>query len=151
MDIRSIKCRIIQKLLRKQAVEESFPKSTVGAWFPSNEVNQVENALQDLLESENSPVIINSNDQIALRSIVSAKSYLENNNCGTSVWTDVDTDTSDEPSAVRDRIQDLEAELESMNKSAESWRSEARRRQRFSVLIGFLSFVLGFIASGLII
>lgn len=164
MNDEEIKARIIQKLLRRHSTGPSAtPIDEVSAWFPTHLKDDVQESLEELLRDPASPVedapgIAVTN--VRLGSVEGAIEYLqsrdrevpwafphkkfEGNDEGTT------TPSADSESELHDRITDLEEELGRMDEAAEDWRSEARRRQRLSVLFGVAGFVLGIITSGVI-
>lgn len=155
--------RIIEKLLRKHSVGgNSTSIDQVAAWFPSHQRSIVQETVEELLHDPESPVEEASSTavtNIRLRNVEDAVEYLQSRN-GEVPWgfrnhtsdksnENTVTSSNNSKNELHSRISDLEDELQMMDEAAEDWRSEARRRQRLSVLFGIVGFALGIITSGL--
>lgn len=154
------KARIIEKLLRKHSTGPSAtPIDEVPAWFPSHKKGEAQESVKELLRDPESPVVEAPGlavTNIQLGSVDQAVKYLQSREHQVPWFlqeeyveeSDASPDRSED--ILHDRISDLEEELEIMNNTAEDWRSEARRRQRLSVLFGAVGFILGVVTSGVL-
>ncbi|WP_132059052.1 hypothetical protein [Halorussus amylolyticus] len=159
MDSEEIKQRLIRKMIQQGVVgAHKKQKRTVTSWFPSRQRKIVEKSIEELLKQPNSPLeSVGGRDSIQLTSMEAARGYLQSVE-GSISWELVhdtdreqsDSSTADSSSDLQEQIRVLEDELGKMDEAAKDWRSEARRRQRTSILVGVCSFILGAVASGVV-
>lgn len=160
----SIKGRIIDKLAKQHAYgEHTVHKDTIEAYFLADDREAVDDALKELIRDPKSPVTTaNDRKEITLTSRTAALDYLtkEGGNAEdiqyyhqllhqaeTGRLTDDSTTDPDISEGFNEETKYIVDELKQDNKeskeAAESWREEARRRQRLSLIVGIISLILG--------
>lgn len=161
---KEIQQQIVLKLARRHAGENHpMPKDTIIAFFPPDEQERVESALEDLLSTD-SPIstVDSENERIAITDQEAAKEYLsgylndfrlnalfphtrpEYDAKPSPAQDNDDPGISDErPDELLSEVNGLRQELEDSDKAAEEWREEARRRQRLSIGLSITTFFLG--------
>jgi len=160
----SLKKNIVLKLARRHAwTGNPIPKDLLKALFSPDEADRVESAIEDLTTSESpvdeSPGGIYISDQefaveylsdypdITLNSIIPhAKREgigTESNTPNRNTESNTPNDVKEEMSNLRSEVEGLQKEIKNSDKTAKQWRKEAKRRQRLSILLSVITFILG--------
>ena len=158
-----MKNRIVEKLLRQGVVGARYiQKDTISAWVPSHQSKEIRQALDELSRSPASPIRIDPRGNVQLESVGDAVEYLRENEGRvpfgveeTEPAEEIDKDKikeddrlsrlADQLESTNNELQSTNEELKSMNEAAADWRKKARRRQRLSLAIGVVGFVIGLV------
>lgn len=142
--------------------DNSIKKADLVAWFPTHRQGEVKKAVDELLNGKDWPIVPVGENRLKLDEATIPDGYdnIAERYNWTGRWEESDIagirseeiedntyklpeDRQEEERSLEEINKDLLNQVREGNEAAESWHAEVRRRQRISIIVAIVSFIVG--------